>query len=286
MSKYKTFIVQNRANGFTLEPMAIRLLESQANFGKWGDSVIADLKTKAIKRNTDGVYFFPEQIADKKTRKDIVDTSKEWIKTFGCFSLNSLFGRFQHKIRNIFDDISDFENFLNILEEDETYKTIWYPPMTGKTRLVRAVKTGKETAIKIMKWHIEKLFDEQDTITESSLLEHIPALDPALLSSVVKEYLPNVSKQKNNDLLWYCRQHLSIPPDLSEKIISCIQQIENVDLPVSIAALQLLLSLAYQTHFMKTFDIADNKAFRTLVDQHYSGKERRWSGGVFSIVQE
>lgn len=287
MSKHKTFIIQSYPNGFSFEPMAIRLLESQANLGRWDDNVITALKAKAIKRNMDNVYFFPEQIASKKNRKDILDTADEWIKIFGCFSLAALRNRFQHIIHNLSDDILDFECFLSALQDNEEYKTIWYPPMpVGRTRLVRDIRNDKEAATKLMASHIEELFDERDTIAEASILERIPALDSALLSAIVKEHLPFVTQQKNSDLLWYCRQCLSIPIDLSEKILSCVQQIENVDFPVSEPALQLLLSLAYQTHFLNTYNVGSGKAFRALIAQHFNAEERKWVGGIFSAVQE
>ncbi|MGL6194534.1 MAG: hypothetical protein ACRC2T_06890 [Thermoguttaceae bacterium] len=288
MSKHKKFIIDNRPSGFTIEPMAIRLLESQANLGEWDDTVIEYLTIVAIRR-ADGVYFFPEQIADKKTQKEIVDTAEQWISKFCCFSLNSLREKFLSRTKNLSDDIADFENFLNALAlqefECKAYESVWHPPQPHKTRLIRAVGVSKDVVLIKLKGHIEELIEARCSLPEVQLLEHIPALDSDLLWEIVKEHLPHLTKQKHDGLTWYCKYSL-FPDDLSETITQCIQQLDNIDFPVHEDAMQLLLSLQYETNFMKTYNVADNKAFRALVSQHYDGADRKWKGNVFSICQQ
>jgi hypothetical protein len=154
--KYKEFIIQNYPNGFIFEPMAIRLLEEKAGIGKWDDEVIDNLKTQAVKRQ-DGIYVFPEQIADEKTRREIVNTAEEWIATFGCFSLNVLRQRFQLKIQNLSDNILDFERFLDRLQEYEAYKHTYYSQNKSVTRFTRAVGVAKDVALERIVSQIENV---------------------------------------------------------------------------------------------------------------------------------
>ena len=288
MLKYKQFIIQNNPCGFTLEPMAVRLLEAKADLGKWGDDVIDGLKTQAVKlkQSIGDVYLFPEQIADKNTQNEVVNTAKEWIKNFGCFSLNALHQRFQLRIQNLStDDIVAFENFLELLHKYKPYSIVWHPPQPpGKTRLVRANDVDRAVAIRKLAHNIEKLINEHFTLTEGQLFEYIPALDSTLLSTIIKEYLPFVLKTENIGCIWYNKKESSLPDDLSEKIVSCIQQIESVDCPVHEDALQLMLSLAYQTNFMKSYHIPDKRSFKNLIEQKYYGEKRKWKSHVFSIV--
>lgn len=286
MSKHKAFLIKNYPNGFTFEPMTIRLLEAKANLGKWDDDIIDDLKNQIITRTMDNVYLFPEQIADSNTRIEVVNTAEKWIKDFGCFSLNALRERFQFRIKNLpDDDIFGFERFLELLHEYDAYRTAWHPPLPpGKTRLTRAVGANKEIVMKKLASCIEELIDELHVPTEGQLLEKIPALDSTLLSTITKERLPFVMKTEYDGCTWYSKKETSIPVDLSEKIASCIQQIEAVDMLVTEDTLLILLSLVYQTNFMKSYHIPDNRSFRTLIEQHYDGEKRRWSRGVFSIV--
>ena len=173
------------------------------------------------------------------------------------------------------------------LREYDAYTTIWYPPLPiGKTRLTRSIGVKKDVVLKKLARCIEEIINEFCSRTEGQLLEQIPALDSVLLSTLVKDYLPLVTKVECDDLIWYCTNESSVPSDLGETIERCIQQIESVGLAVSEQTLHILLSLTYHTNFMKTYHISDFKTFRTLVTQYYIGPERKWKSGEFSIVND
>lgn len=284
MCKYKEFIIQNRPNGFIFEPMAVRLLENESGFGKWTDDVLDALMIQMVQRKVDGMYFFPEQIAETETQIEMFIVAEEWIKNYGCFSLNALRQRFQLRIQNLTDDMPFFEDFLKMLPEHDAYSVVWHPPLPpGKTRLVRAIGANKDIAIEKLVSHIKDIIDEKYTLTEGQLIDYIPALDSTLLATLIKEHLPLVIKKEYDSCVWYCKNEIPIPDDLTEKIASCIQQVEALELPVNENALHLLLSLAYQTNFMQTYGIANTRSFKTLIERHYRGVERRWKGGVFLV---
>ncbi len=295
MSKHKEFIIKNKPNGFSLEPMALRLLEAEAGLGKWDEQVIDDLRAEIFQR-TDGVCFFADQIADDKTQRAIDDLADDWINTFGCFSLDALRVRFESRILHVSDDTTDFECFLNMYEG---YKIVSY----GKTRLVRDHEVSKQEALEKMSFHIEMCLDT-DGSSEIQLLERIPALDAGLLSDIVKECLQRVAKLDVDGVVWYCKQASVFPDDLCASIFQSVQQLEDLDLPVDINSLSILLSLRYQTNFRKTYQIADDKQFRTMVSTAFDVvrfgllqsdqdsvistceriEERKWRGREFLIL--
>ncbi|GHT10648.1 hypothetical protein FACS1894170_03080 [Planctomycetales bacterium] len=282
--KYKEFIIQNYPNGFTFEPMAIRLLEEKAGIGKWDDETIDNLKAQAVRRQ-DGIYVFSEQIADEKTRREIVNTAEEWIATFGCFSLNTLQQRFQLKIQNLSDNILDFERFLDRLQEYEAYKHTWHNQNKSVARFTRAIGVAKDVALERIVSQIENVINVQLHATEYDIIEKIPALDTNLLSTIVKDRLPLVMKTESDGLVWYLKQEMSIPDDFGDKITEAIEQLEAVNVPVSEEALHVVLSLAYQANFNTTYQITDKKTFRNLVEQHYKGERREWKGGIFRQIE-
>ncbi len=277
--------------------MALRLLEAEAKLGNWDEQVIDDLRAETFRR-TDGVCFFADQIADDETQQEIDDLAEDWLNTFGCFSLDALRVRFESRIQHVSDDTANFECFLNMYQG---YKIVSY----GKTRLVRDHEVSKQEALGKMSSHIERCLDT-DGSSEIQLLERIPALDAGLLSGIVKECLQRVAKRDVGGLIWYCKQaSVVFPDDLCVSIFQSVQQLENLDLPVDINSLSILLSLRYQTNFRKTYQIADDKEFRKFVSLGYdvvrsgllqsdpdsaeafpscdSIKERKWKGGVFQL---
>ncbi|MDR0611479.1 MAG: hypothetical protein LBG58_15330 [Planctomycetaceae bacterium] len=276
---HKEFLIEHYPNGFTFEPMSLRLLEERIGNGKWNDEIIKELQEQAFERS-DGVYFFPEQIADDETCLNILITADDWIDRYGCFSLNALWQKYLPHIKNLTDNICDFEIFLVKLQ---LYKCFNVYPVG--IRLARAIGTDRKLTEQKLVKHIQDRLDENyGTATEHDILNHIPALDADLLSAIVKNYLPEVLQTEINGIICYQQQEVvGIPEDLTEKINETIIQIEAVKLPVSEDAMHVILSLTYQTNFNETYQIPNKKTFRQLIDQHYHGEAREWKGGQFKL---
>jgi hypothetical protein len=279
--KYKEFVIKNYPNGFTFEPMAMRLIEEKAGIGQWDAEVIDELKSHAVKRQ-DGVYVFPEQITDEEIQLQMIDAAEDWIERFGCFSLSVLRQQFEYKIKNLSDHIEDFETFFNSLYGNEPYKSVWYNTPKGRIRFTRDAETSKDDALKTMTQRIETIIGENyGTVTEYTILEQIPALDAEWLAAIIKDHLPEIVKTVHDGLTCYQRQEeLGIPEDFAETVSIIVHQLEDIDLLVCEVALHTVLSEYYRINFNKTYQL-EWKDFRRLVAQHYQGERREWKNGIF-----
>jgi hypothetical protein len=278
---YKEFIIDHYPNGFSFEPMALRLLENLAGQGKWADEIIEELQEQVFERS-DGVYLFPEQIADEETRRNIINTAEDWIKRFGCFSLNALWEKYSSHIKNLTEYIDDFENFLDLLLP---YTLIGANASKSKVRIMRSRGTNRQLMEQQLAQHIQNILEEKyGTATEHDIVNNIPALDADLLAVLVKNHLPNIFKTDINEITCYQQQEaIGLPENLDEKINKIIIQLETVDLLVSDEAIHILLSLEYQTNFFETYQIPDWQTFYKVIEQHHQSNVREWKNGIFQL---
>ncbi|MDR2756725.1 MAG: hypothetical protein LBC20_13565 [Planctomycetaceae bacterium] len=199
----------------------------------------------------DGMYLFCEHVADIKTQKEIINTSKEWIGNFGCFALETLQKKYEQKIKNI-ANIDDFAVFVEeLLFPFEECKTIDYQHIY----LTRSTKISKDTALQKLADQIINIIDEKYSATDYEIIERIPALNSELLAVVVKKNIPNIMKTVNAETVCYQKFEGNLPDDLSEKIREAIDKLKSVNLPDNLESLYIVLSLEYNYNFLERYNL-------------------------------
>jgi|GEM_PF-7069197 len=74
-------------NGVSFEPMAVRLLRKKAPFT---DSQIERLKAEMFQLGN-GLWVSSKMISDNKSRLTFAEKANEWLKQYGCFSVEKNF---------------------------------------------------------------------------------------------------------------------------------------------------------------------------------------------------
>jgi hypothetical protein len=136
--------------------------------------------------------------------------------------------------------------------------------------------------------NIDTAFDAfGGTIPETELLMKMPALDPLLLSVIIKHFLPHVLKMETNGLICFSHiESLGLPDDFSATLSEAVLKLESLSLRVSETSLHTALSLAYGVNFNYVYQILDRKTFRNIVTQYFKGETQHvWTQGVFSEVR-
>lgn len=77
-------------NGLSLDPMAVRLLRQKVPFA---GSQIEDLKAAMFQLGSE-LWFSREMISDDESRLASDGQAMEWLKEYGCFSIERLFRDF------------------------------------------------------------------------------------------------------------------------------------------------------------------------------------------------
>ncbi|MDR0705543.1 MAG: hypothetical protein LBF88_11220 [Planctomycetaceae bacterium] len=276
----KQLIIGKYPNGFSFEPTALRLLEGKIGYIP-EENDLAEMKQEMFQRQ-DGVYLFCEHVANEKTRKEIINTAEEWIRDFGCFSLEVLRDRYSLKIENLLNDIVCFEDFLKQLHyPDSVYKTTWFS--SDKFRIARSVGVKCEAAIAKLTQCIEKIIDQKYCAADYEIIEEIPALNNALLLAVIKDKMPYIIATENNGTMCFQLAENHIPDDLNEKIHEAVNKLEFVNLEITQEALHTVLSLLYQKNFNETYLLPDMKTFRKIIERYYNCTNRIWKNNIFTV---
>lgn len=287
LTRVRQVILNEYPNGVIFSPMSNRLMEDRMGIA-FDETVLTTLR-KEMFRRFDDVWLFPEMVASEEIQHQIMNTLMMWLTDYGCFSISALSQQVAFKLHNLSDDIKEFENFLLFLAVGHTNA----PQL--KTRTWKGVRivylrggVDLTTVMARLGHNIEAVLDVAGgTVTETDLLMKIPALDAALLSTVVKDFLPHIFKTEMNGLICFSYiENLGLPDDFSMQLSETVLQLEALSLDVSETALHTALSLAYGINFNHVYQISDKKTFRNIVAQNFNGKTPHvWSRGVFLEVR-
>ena len=100
-------------DGLSFAPMALRLLRN--NFPELDDATVASLKEEMVE--DDQCWFFPEQIADAETLKEISQQAEAWLDAYSFFASGALYSRFKTRLRHCGRD-GQFEKFFDMIREE------------------------------------------------------------------------------------------------------------------------------------------------------------------------
>jgi len=281
IQRVKDILLHEHPNGFTLEPMAIRLLKPLCG-NDWDDFTEGELELNTFCRK-DQVRFFVDQITDTENQQRIVNTATGYLKEYGCFSLEKLRRDFKENLQNLSNDIENFEAFLQFIMPSEQLKIT---KLNG-VRVVRLKEKNMQECLEYLASEIKMFITGwcdkyNDSVSEDNLLEYLPAIDADMLTAIIKQYLPNILQNKSGHWISYQQKDTcSVPADFPEHLMKIVEQLESIGIDVTEEALHTAISLCYQFNFMQTYQLITAKEFRNLIKQYYQGKPRDWKGGKF-----
>lgn len=286
LARIQEVIISQYPNGVIFSPMSNRLLEAKSGVAL-DEKIIAELQ-KQMFRRLDDVWLFPEMLTSEKIQYQIVNTSIMWLAEFDCFSITALSQQVAFEINNLSDVNKEFENFLLFLMDGQSNAPQFKPRTWNGVRIARSQGVDLSFAMERLGHKIEAAIDiAGGIVTETELLMKIPVLDAALLSAVVKDFLPHVLKTEINGLICFSHvENLGLPDDFSTQLSETVLQLETLNLDVSDTVLHTALSLVYGVNFNNAYQISDKKTFRNIVTQYFKGeKPHAWSRGAFSEVR-
>lgn len=286
LARVRKVILTEYPNGVKFSPMSNRLLEDKIGISL--DETILSLLQKHMFHRLDDVWLFPEMVANKEVQQQIVKTLMIWLEEYGFFSILALSKHVAFEINNLSDDIKEFENFLMFLTKRHTYAFQIKARTWNGVRIMRSQDVSLTTSMARLAHIIEAILDESGgTVAETELLMKIPAVDAALLSAIVKDFLPHIFKTEINGLVCFSNiKSIGLPEDFSIQLTKAILQLESLNLDVTETALHTVLCLAYNVNFNHVYQISNNKMFRNIVAQYFKGETPHvWSCGVFLEVR-
>lgn len=280
-------IIQNYPNGIVFSTTAIRLLS-----GKLGFSIDEHMQVEIQRQMfkcADGIWFFPDAIADNNSQQQILINAAQWLKRWHFFSISALYESAYSLISDKCDNLDNFESFYNYLASTDpalnnTRTVTWW----NMFRVVRTKDISCDTAFsQISGNNLKPLIDNAGgVLSESDLLCEFPALDSGLLTAIIRDYMPWVFKTEIGGLVCFQNEyHMGLSGDFKDRLVAVINKLVEIRIPLSDDNINTALSLELNVNFCEEYNIPDKKTFRRLIERHYIEEPARiWLGGLFVEV--
>ena len=276
-----TILSKNYANGFRFETTAVRLLSDRA--GIEIDAALQSALQRSMFCRSDDVYFMLDNIADVKTRQDIIASANRWLDDYGCFEISELYAIFADKLNDdCIDGKDDFEALYEFINIRDVRCVAYYG-----TRIARIQKSIPDLSIDIAKTIITTTRDELGgLIDEDELKRRFSPFSAELLSKIIKQYADELVKTEINGIICYqTLDTLGLVEDFSETLFSVLSRIDELDFTPSQENLNIALSLELGFNFRNEYNIPDDQTFRRLINVYYKAEpQREWKGSVFTEV--
>lgn len=266
---FKTVLMTEFPMGFQFSPAAENLVKSHAG-RELPTDIRRALQAQMFER-LDGAWLFPEQVADEGTISQILECVDAWVRLYGVWQIEALYGRFQSQLKNLSDGLADFRRF---------YKAI--APLSETTQFT---KQKEKLAVRLLANHLESVCD---CVYEDDLAKQFPNLtrgDFSILAiqdrSIIRvkdEYGQKAYKHIN--AFW-------LPGDFSDVLGAIIENIEASGDPATEITIVSRLNEAVEPSFCATYAIPDDVTLRDVIVACYTGKiPRVWRSHSFVPVEK
>lgn len=266
--------------GMRFDDTVFTLLSNQIGF-QITDAMRDILNKEMFKRN-DGLYFLPEQIADKKAINVIKEETLSFLETYKLCEISRLYEIESLKVPIMFiRDEKDYADFLQFLLPDFI--------RVGKAytfQIVRPTGVSIDDATAYLTNKLLATITENGCITEDDLLITYPIVSSQFLKRVLGKSTNEVVTTTINDFLCYqVIDAMGFDESFPETLNSVLETANELELPPSIEVLHTLLSVEMGQNFRNTYGILDDKTFRHIIAMYYRGeKAREWKAGSFMEV--
>lgn len=278
MREMKALLVTTNRAGISFEPMALRLL--RRDFQELDDDIVALLKNEMFEN--DGRWFFPEQIADEETRRDIRCQAEAWFNNKGFFSLSALFAQFEGRLAHC-DSIDAFERFFNKIQLQSTTTV-----KAGTCRFLSVSGDGNRRLAECAASLVERIESEGGEIAEATLLEENPHLDKTAIAAVFTEHRSDTLARMEVEgyPVWKTVTVTagSLPADFGAVVTDVANRLLELGFGATIKNLEMFLSVHYGVRFSKEYQLTKD-LFCKVVAQCYQGKKQvKWANLGMRLV--
>ena len=248
-------------NGVSFDPMAVRLLRQRVPFEDWQ---IENLKAAMFQLGC-GLWFSREMILDDESWSAIEGQAMEWLREYGCFSVERLLEDFC----SILPQIVTLEDCAVFLKHLGFMVAVWgkggHFCSLPQPNLNDSLATISET---IAGW-----IEEADgTLTFNAIEQALPHMTAEALESIRIHFLPEVHEAVVGGVpCWRSNESILLPDDFSEKLTTVIDTLVELEEKVTPTKLEFALNLSYRFHFRKDYDLLDNDVFIRICAKHYQG---------------
>lgn len=248
-------------NGVSFDPMAVRLLRKKVPFEDWQ---IEDLKAAMFQLGS-GLWFSREMISDDESLLAFDVQARDWLKEYGCFSVERMIRDFFDVFRHIAmpEDCAAFLRHLGFTV------AVWrkggyfcsQPPPSLDDSLAAISQT-------IAGW----LEDAGGTLTFHEMEQAMPHLTAEALESIRGHFLPEAHEANVGGVpCWRSTEAIPLPEDFSEKLTTAVDTLVALEERISAANLEFALNLLYRIRFRKEYALTDNDTFLRVCAKHYLG---------------
>jgi hypothetical protein len=249
-------------NGVSFDPMAMRLLRKKIPFENWK---IEDLKAEMIQLGS-GLWFSRAMISDDESRLEFVAQAMEWLRKYGCFSVELLFNDYCGVLRHIatLEDCAAFFRHLGFTV------SVWgnggcfcsQPPLSLDDSLAAISE-------KINGW----LEEADGVLTFHEVELEMPNITAEALECIRKHFLPEIHMAEIAGVPCWCTvESVLLPEDFSEKLTIAVDTLVELEERITVANLEFALNLYYRIRFRIEYALSDNETFLRVCAKHYLGE--------------
>lgn len=258
-----TAIERECPNGVSFDSMALRLLRQKAPFEDWQ---IEDLKAAMFQLGS-GLWFSREMISDDETLLAFDGQAMEWLKEYGCFSVERLLRNFC----GVFRHIATPEDYTAFLRHLGYTVAVWekggYFCSQTPSRLNDRLFAISET---IAEW----LQEADGTLTFHEIEQAMPHLTAEALEGIRVHYQPEAHYTEVGGVpCWCSTESITLPEDFSEKLTTVADTLVSLGERVSVPNIEFALNLLYRIRFREEYALTNNDTFMSVCKKHYQGGE-------------
>ncbi len=316
-TKVCAIIEEHFSNGFVFDDSSVNLLENI--LGERIDPKELEIVKNSMFVRKDGVCFFRDLTIDSALYDEILNQVAEYLNLNSGFESFVLYEKYRdHLNSSCIRNVEDFETWLG----DMTHGDIRlfsvgnhrikrlrefvkeFPNIDDAVDLLRKSSPVKVKFSSIGKYRIARLkeFRNDDefvdsllqkmrdvanssygTIEENAIVQAFDGFSLEFLCQIVKNKADDVFVKKiNESVCFQTFEGLGVPEDFSASIQKALDKTDKLGLPPSLEVLTTLLAADLGTNPRQEYGIADDKAFKKLIEVCYRGEvARKWKSNVF-----
>ena len=277
-------LAQDYPNGFTFDTTTVRLLTDRAGVSI-DEDIQAKLKQKMFRRS-DNLYFLIDTVADRKTRKKIVDSADDLLANYECFEISELYSRFADSLNNkCIDNLDNFVIFYEFINKSDVRCVT-----SHGTRIARVEDKNLRNLFLNIAARIIIIVREEfgGVASEDELQAKFPAFSARLLKQIIKESTEELVKTEINGIVCYqTLDALGLSDEFSIVLSEVLAMVDDIGLTPSEEVIHTALSLKMGVNFKTEYNIPDDKTYRRLIAAYYQNTPRRkWKRGIFAEVED
>lgn len=248
--------------GVSFAPIAIRLLRQKTPFQ---DCQIDDLKAEMFQLGNE-LWFSREMILDDASHLELLESAKNWLIEYGCFSVEQLYDSFRECLSNI----STLEDFSTLLRYQGFTIGAWEK---GGIFCFQPSSSLNEHLSQFLDKLNQKIRNAEGMLALNEIEEAFPHISPERLEHIRKHVMQGVHAVEIGGVPCWCSADvIPLPEDFPDRLTSVIDTLVELGEKLSISKLEFALNLFCRTRFREEYALQDNDTFLRVCAKHYQGR--------------